>query len=158
MTTAVGGTANAQQQSLAPIPDMYVGNWGHHGASISISRSDFAPEQGEALMRWRTYSWCQDPSTNNTSPPPCDTILGNSIAAGGLGSITLTHPVGQDDKQLSGVVTATTDPSGTGKWGSSVDFTMLPGNMLLMESGGTSTMFCGENTDLSLYPPSVCGA
>lgn len=155
MTTVT--PAGAQEQP-APIPDMYIGGWERHGTGITISRSDFAPEQGNALMEWRTYTWCQDPITQKPSPPPCDSMIGNTIGSGGLASITLLHPAGQDDKQLSGVVTATTDPSGSGKWGSDVEFTMLPGNMLLMQSGSNSTMFCGQNTDLSLYPPNPCGA
>jgi hypothetical protein len=151
-------SASAQGAPLAPIPEMYVGSWSHHGAGISITRSDAFPELGSATMQWRTYTWCQDTLTNQQNPPPCDIIIGNLITNGGIASIVLMHPQGQDDSMLNGVVAATSDPAGFGDQGANVQFTMLPGNMLQLTANGQSTMFCGQNTDLSQYPPSPCGA
>jgi hypothetical protein len=153
-----GASAHAQDAQLAPIPDMYVGAWSHHGVGISISRSDAFPEAGSAIVQWRIYTWCQDTLTNQQNPPPCDMIIGNLITNGGIASIVLMHPRGQDDGTLSGVVAATSDPNGFGDQGADVEFTMLPGNMLQVTANGQSTMFCGPNTDLSQYPPSPCGA
>jgi len=42
--------------------------------------------------------------------------------------------------------------------GNSVQFTMLPGNMLLVDTNTGSIMFCDENTDFSQYSPYPCGA
>ena len=54
---------------------------------------------------------------------------------------------------------ATSDPSGVfGDWKGSVQFTMLPGKMLLVEAAKGSMMFCGSDTDYSQYPPNPCGA
>ena len=150
--------ATAQDAELAPIPDMYVGSWSHHSAGVLISRSDAFPQAGNAIVQWRTYTWCQDTLTNKQNPPPCDMIVNNEITDGGIASILLLHPQGQDDATLSGVVEATSDPGGFGDQGADVEFTMLPGNMLQLTANGQSTMFCGPNTDLSQYPPSPCGA
>jgi hypothetical protein len=152
-------TAHAAELQIAPIPDMYLGNWGHHGASITITTFQGAPEGGSALVQWRTYTWCQDPTTKQSNPPPCDLSLGNFIEAGGIASIALFHTQGQDDRTLNGVIVATSDsPEGFWKWAGNIQFTMLPGNMLQVASDGNSTMFCGSTTDLSLYPPNPCGA
>jgi hypothetical protein len=158
VTTPPGVGADPADQQLAPIPDIYVGSWSRHGSSLSITRPDAFPEAGNLIAQWRTYTWCQDPVSKKANPPPCDMIIGNSIEDGGLASIALLHPEGQDDKNISGVVTATTDPSAFGKQGADVLFTMLPGNMLLVNANGQSTMYCGDNTDYSLYPPYPCGA
>jgi hypothetical protein len=151
--------ASASDLQLAPIPDMYVGAWWHHGAGIMITKFEGSPEGGSAVAQWRTYTWCQDPITKKPNPPPCDTFVGNFIEDGGIASIALLHPQGQDDRSLSGVLVATSDPAGGfGKWGGSVQFTMLPGNMLLVDTNTGSIMFCGENTDFSQYSPYPCGA
>jgi len=156
---AVPSGASAGDLPLAPIPDMYVGTWWHHGAGITITRFEGSPEGGSAIAQWRTYMWCFDTTTKKSNPPPCDTSVSNFIEDGGLASIALLHPQGQDDRSLSGVLVATSAPAGGfGKWGGSVQFTMLPGNMLLVETDTGSTMFCGNNTDSSLYPPYPCGA
>jgi hypothetical protein len=136
---------------------MYVGGWWHHGAGITITRFEASPTGGSALAQWRTYTWCQDPLTTKPNPPPCDTSVGNFLEDGGIASIALLHPQGQDDRSLSGILVARSAP-GFGKWGDSVEFTMLPGNMLLVVTSDGSTMFCGENTDVSQYPPYPCGA
>jgi hypothetical protein len=151
-------TAAAQDQQLAPIPDMYLGTWWHHGAELTISRPDEVPEAGSVIAQWRTYTWCEDALAQRVNPPPCDMMLGNFIEDGGIASIALLHPQGQQASNLNGVVTATSDPRTFGKQGDAVAFTMLPGNMLLVGAGGQSTMFCGDNTDFSRYPPSPCGA
>jgi hypothetical protein len=151
----------AGELKLAPIPETYLGSWGHHGSSFTITRYEFAPEGGSAIAQWRTYTPCIDTTgpTTKRNPPPCDSFLGNFIEPGGLASVALMHPEGQDDRKLTGLVHATTDQKGMfGKWGASVEFTMLPGNMLLVDTEGGSTMFCGQNTDFSLYPPAPCGA
>ena len=124
--------ADPADQQLAPIPDIYIGSWWRHGSSLSIRRPDGFPAAGNVIAQWRTYTFCQDPVTKKTNPPPCDMVIGNLIANGGLASIALLHPEGQDDKNISGVVTATTDPSVFGKQGADAEFTMLPGNMLLV--------------------------
>ncbi len=148
----------AAQAELQPIPDMYVGTWSHHGIGISITRSDTFPQAGSAIAQWRTYTWCQDALSGNRNPPPCDMMVGNLIANGGIASILLTHPRGQDDSTLSGVVAATSDANGFGDAGTDVEFAMLSGNMLQITLHGQPTLFCGDNTDLSQYPPSPCGA
>lgn len=127
---------------------------GHHDHKVRrFSRG------GSAVAQWRTYTWCQDPITKKPNPPPCDTFVGNFIEDGGIASIALLHPQGQDDRSLSGVLVATSDPAGGfGKWGGSVQYTMLPGNMLLVDTNTGSIMFCGENTDFSQYSPYPCGA
>ncbi len=108
-----GGTAAAQTQ-LQPIPDAFVGFWSHHGIGLTITREDAFPQAGDAIVQWRTYTWCQDPGSQQRNPPPCDLLLDNQIADGGIASIVLVHPQGQDDSSLSGVVAATSDPSGFG--------------------------------------------
>src|SRR5579862_343458 len=82
----------ALAQQLQPIPDVFVGDWSRHGVGLTISRFDSAAEQGEALARWRIYTWCQDPVTNAPNPPPCDSVIGNSLEDGGIAVIALTHP------------------------------------------------------------------
>jgi len=151
------GQAAAQGQQLAPIPAMYVGTWWHHGANITITPGSNDSPAGQAIARWRTYNWCPDSETEQPNPPPCDRFIGNVLAVGGLASLVLQHSEGQDDKQLTGMVTATTDSTAYA-WGETIEFTMLPGNMLL-ETGhdGLSTMYCGDNTDVSQYPPLPCG-
>jgi hypothetical protein len=156
---ALPSAAHAAELQIAPIPDMYVGSWGHHGASITITTVQGAPEGGSALAQWRTYTMCQDPTTKKPNPPPCDLSLGTFLEDGGIASIALYHTQGQDDRSLNGVIVATSDlPEGFWKWGGNIQFTMLPGNMLQVASDGNSIMFCGDSTDLSLYPPYPCGA
>ena len=76
------------------------------------------------------------------------------IESGGIGVISLRHIAAEDDRSLTGVVTATNDPGGFGRRGTSVVLTMLPGNMLQING----LMYCGNETDLSLYPALPCGA
>jgi hypothetical protein len=143
---------SAQAQQLAPIPDMYLGEWFHHGASLDITRSDIDPAAGFVTAQWRTYSMCE------SSPPPCDRFIGHVLAEGGIASLVLQHTQGQDDRTVTAIVAATSDPTGYA-WDETIQYTMLPGNMLLeVNSNGQSTMYCGANTDLSLYPPNPCGA
>ncbi len=148
-------SVSAADMQLAPIPDMYVGTWWHHGMSFTITKFQGSPESGWAVAQWRTYTPCQDSTAKKTNPPPCDRSVANMIAGGGIASIALVHPQGQDDRNLSGVVTATSDPNGGfGTWGADVEFVMLPGNMLLVGP----TMYCSDSTDFSLYPQYPCGA
>jgi hypothetical protein len=107
---------------------------GHHGLSFTITRYEFAPEGRSAIAQWRTYTPCVDTTglTTKRNSPPCDSILANFIEPGGLASVALMHPEGQNDRKLTGLVHATTDQKGMfGKWGASIELTMLPGNMLL---------------------------
>jgi hypothetical protein len=153
------GVAGAADPQLAPIPDMYYGAWWHHGISLTIARNDTFPEAPSVIARWRTYTWCTDPVTHQSNPPPCDSGIANFIEEGGIASIATFHYAGQDDRSLSGVVVATSDPGGfLGDWKASVQFTMLPGKMLLVETARGSVMFCGPETDLTQYPPNPCGA
>lgn len=151
--------ARADDVQLAPVPDMYYGTWWHHGAGITITRNDAVPEAPNVVAQWRTYTWCSDALTKKHNPPPCDSFVGNFIEDGGIASLAVFHSQGQDDRYLSGVMVATSDPKGfLGTWGGAIQFTMLPGNMLLVETSTGSTMFCGAATDYSQYPPAPCGA
>ena len=156
-TTMTTVTPAGAQEQPAPIPDMYIGGWERHGTGITISRSDFAPEQGNALMEWRTYTWCQDPITQKPSPPPCDSMIGNTIGSGASPRLPcFTQPARMTSNSLASLPRPRIRAAVAS--GAHVEFTMLLGNMLLMQSGNNSTMFCGQNTDLSLYPPNPCGA
>ena len=42
--------ASASDLQLAPIPDMYVGAWWHHGAGIMITKFEGSPEGGQLLL------------------------------------------------------------------------------------------------------------
>jgi hypothetical protein len=151
------GAAYADEPKLAPVPDMYYGSWWHHGMNITITRHDWAPEAPTVIAQWRTYTWCLDSFSNKRNPPPCDSMVGNFIEDGGIASLAVFHPDGQDERTLTGVIVATSDAKGLGKWGSDLQFTMLPGNMLLLQAAGEATLLCSDNTDYSQYPQAPCG-
>ena len=125
---------------------------------ITITRNGYAPEAPSVIAQWRTYTWCVDPFTQRRNAPPCDTMIGNMIEDGGIASIALFHLQGQDDQHLTGVVVATSDPNGLGPWGTSLPFTMLPGNLLQVGTGDQATLFCDADTDYSQYSEFPCGA
>jgi hypothetical protein len=159
VVTFAPAASSAADPQLVPVPDMYYGGWWRHGISLTIARNENLPEAPLVIAEWRTYKWCSDPLTQKPSPPPCDSTISNLIENGGIARIATFHYQGQDDRNLSGVVVATSDPSGVfGDWKGSVQFTMLPGKMLLVEAAKGSMMFCGPDTDYSQYPPNPCGA
>ncbi|HTL84096.1 MAG TPA: hypothetical protein VL856_02870 [Acidimicrobiia bacterium] len=77
----------------------FVGNWGHHGAGITINAD------GTGRASWRTYSWCSDDPT-----PPCDGVEGNYIIDGGHADFRIVSAHGE---QATAVVVGSSQP---GAW------------------------------------------
>lgn len=71
-------------------------SWGSHGMSMILSAD------GKGSATWRTYEWC------SSSPPPCDSIQGNTVVDGGQAAFVLADG---SSGVAHGTVTYTTDPS-----------------------------------------------
>lgn len=156
---APGATTHAQNPPGSQ-PDFtnFAGPWIRHGFGITVGTN------GDALARWRVYSWC-----DATAPPgPCDSILNGQgsvggqvvdlIENGGLAQIVFT---GASSGTASGMVIESTVPDFLVP-GGLVTLSLLPYDMAVLVQGETSITLCGPSFG-ELAPPDVfasspCGA
>ena len=74
----------------------FAGQWSAHDTSVTVDPS------GHGILTWRTYKTC------GQDPPPCDSMSGNTITAGGRATILVTA-IGDDTAR--GQVLTSTDPA-----------------------------------------------
>ena len=126
----------------------FAGIWVSHSLALTVQTD------GQAIASWRVYKWC-GPGVS----PPCDTMRGSNIDAGGQAKLTFT---GADGASLKGQITGSNVRD---QWpiGSTITFVLQPYGLarLFGGNGRLDYTLCGP--DFANAPPDVarsvpCGA
>jgi hypothetical protein len=124
------------------IPSPFCDTWINHAAGFVLTCDPATPTQATADVHYRIFTWCSDPSTGTTNPPPCD-------------------PPGDWGGRTTWIITGTADPNVVFAHDTStyeiIRLSMQPGQLLAANGKSDYLPYCSTSTDpavASLY----CGA